>query len=73
MTKRFLVSRGRDAWVIEEAVVEVEGVETPEQAQEWARWKANAGSLEWVVTDDIRTFDDTEIMEGITYDMGETE
>ena len=44
MPRKFRIVRGRDAWAIEEAIVEVEGVDTPEEAEEWASWRENAAS-----------------------------
>jgi hypothetical protein len=57
---KFIVVRGRDAWAIEEAVVEAE---TAEAAEEWASWNTNADTVEWKATGDVRVFDDTVIME----------
>lgn len=73
MPKRFRVVRGRDAWVREAAIIEVEGVETPKQAEDWARWRRNADTVEWFETGDVSTYDDTEIMEDEAEEVGPDE
>lgn len=61
---KFVVVRGRDAWVIEEAVIEADSAE---QAEDLVSWHTEQRKLDWVKVGDVREFDDTEIMEGETH------
>lgn len=61
--QNYLVKRGRDAYLIEQAIVQAKSAE---DAEKFAALRENASKLDWVETDDIRTFDDTLIMEGET-------
>jgi len=67
---KFVVRRGRDAWVIEEAIIEADDAE---KAEGVAYWKSEQRKLDWVETGDVRTYDDTEIMEGETRPLQEGE
>lgn len=58
---KFVVVRGRDAWIIEEAIIEADSLA---EAEDNASWKHNARQLNWVQVGDVRVFDNTEIMEG---------
>jgi len=61
--QNYLVKRGRDAYLIEQAIVQAKSAE---DAEKFAALRENASKLDWAETDDIRTFDDTIIMEGET-------
>lgn len=60
---KFVVVRGRDAWVIEEAIIEADSAK---EAAELVTWRAEQHKLEWVQTGDVRQFDDTDVFEDET-------
>ena len=60
---KYVIRRGRDAWTIEEAIIEAEDADDAEMS---ASWRTVQRELDWVETGEVRTYDDTEIMEGET-------
>lgn len=60
------VKRGRDAYAIEETIVEAESAE---QAEQIATDRDNRDVVKWVDTGEVVTFDDTRLFDGETKEV----
>lgn len=58
--KKFVVRRGRDAFLVEEAIVEAKDAK---DAEHLANWRVSSQPLSWSSTGEVRTFDDTIVLE----------